>query len=964
MSNFVQLSLLQLVKAIESTSSLLPIDRLLMETVGSEREYPENACDPTTNHQGEFQLVLTVFENMLLRLSIEPLSRPAHHDLLIKICCDPASDGFFSPQIEWLPKLLDCLCRNSYAEPADIAISTSVSEGHRRHITAWTQLVESGQVDSGSIVEQLNEGPFRMSAIDHGVIDRARELCMRSIVLQADRSNPPRPTASPKSSSSSLASSCAGSPAPVCRPIDNRQEIPAMPTSFNYDLSYGSMRGSTGFFDSPPPISREDFAELRHHVVNLNGGRFSDDGDFSTSSANVRAMFREHLPRWAADHAPDGPARIVLYAHGGLTNEAWGLHTAAKQIKWWKANGVYPVFFVWETGLLETLRQMFGDAARELGLGSSRGWFSDIGEGIADGWDRLRDRTWEATARSLGVGRIWGRMKDSAAQTFAVGGDGREVLNELRGFCESHSGGVKLHAVGHSAGSIFLTHAINAARKRSVPTFRSVHLLAPAITNELFAEKFLQSGKLPSNVKRLSVFTMDDALELADTVGPYKKSLLYLIYYALEQHRKTDVLGLERSLRGNSVTERLFGLNGRSSDGRSEIVFSKTRDLSGSSASQSTTHGGFDDDVATMESVLRRIKRLSDNADITPFPPSGSRGGNPFEMGGTIGIAANRDTAVEIAVPYGGGGCRSGSGGNRKALCIGINDYRNSPLSGCVDDASRCQEWFRSQQFTTEMLTDGEATHHAIVTKMTSLFRESQPGDVIAIQFAGHGTQVPDDSGDERYGDTPGQDEAFVPHDYMSTGMLVDDDIGRCCELIPAGVAVTFFMDCCHSGTNTRFFLAGEQLNQHGAKARFMKATPEMIEVHRSARLKMGVSRNANPYKSTSEILFSACQSNEVAWESNGRGDFTRNALSVLSEHGRLTCRQFVDLVSRKFGSNRRQTPELWCDRSLEETPLLASRSGGVTAGPPFDSSTPTATASDAHLRSVLQEIRRLLDTV
>ena len=200
----------------------------------------------------------------------------------------------------------------------------------------------------------------------------------------------------------------------------------------------------------------------------------------------------------------------------------------------------------------------------------------------------------------------------------------------------------------------------------------------------------------------------------------------------------------------------------------------------------------------------------------------------------------------------------------------------------------------------------------------------------------------------------------------MSAGLLIDDDIGRCCELIPAGVAVTFFMDCCHSGTNTRFFFEGEALNQHGAKARFMKATPEMIDAHRRARQQMGISRNANPYKSTSEILFSACQSNEVAWESNGRGDFTRHALSVLSEHDRLTCRQFIDQVSRKFGANRRQTPELWCDRSLEETILLGDRAGGggSAAGPGAEFNLTSQSSSDEHLRSVLKEIRSLLNTV
>ena len=134
----------------------------------------------------------------------------------------------------------------------------------------------------------------------------------------------------------------------------------------------------------------------------------------------------------------------------------------------------------------------------------------------------------------------------------------------------------------------------------NVPAFKSVHLLAPAITNQLFKEKFLEGNRLPSNVKRLSLFTMNDVLELADTVGPYKKSLLYLIYYALEPDRETDVLGLERSLRSDVVTERLFGLNGRSGDDRADLIFSQTGTATGRSATQSQSHGGFDDDPATM----------------------------------------------------------------------------------------------------------------------------------------------------------------------------------------------------------------------------------------------------------------------------------------------------------------------------------------------------------------------------
>ena len=176
----------------------------------------------------------------------------------------------------------------------------------------------------------------------------------------------------------------------------------------------------------------------------------------------------------------------------------------------------------------------------------------------------------------------------------------------------------------------------------------------------------------------------------------------------------------------------------------------------------------------------------------------------------------------------------------------------------------------------------------------------------------------------------PDWTKPFVPHDYMASGFLVDDDIARCCESIPRGVSVTFFMDCCHSGTATRFFIAGESLKQDDARPRFMKATKEMVKIHQAARRQRGLTRKS-AYKSTSEILFSACRSNEVAWESNGQGDFTKNSLAVLSEaDGRpITCKQFADAVSQRFQAKRRQTPEMCCDAALEETTLLGRRGCG-----------------------------------
>ena len=121
------------------------------------------------------------------------------------------------------------------------------------------------------------------------------------------------------------------------------------------------------------PAQRET---LRGHVVNLRQGRFSTDGDLITTPDDVERLFGELLPAALAEAAAAGrPLRVLFFAHGGLVSEGSGVAGALTQIPFWKANGIYPIFFIWETGLLEVL----ADALRKA-LTGQRG-FGDCRQG-------------------------------------------------------------------------------------------------------------------------------------------------------------------------------------------------------------------------------------------------------------------------------------------------------------------------------------------------------------------------------------------------------------------------------------------------------------------------------------------------------------------------------------------------------------------------------------------------------
>jgi hypothetical protein len=263
--------------------------------------------------------------------------------------------------------------------------------------------------------------------------------------------------------------------------------------------------------------------------------------------------------------------------------------------------------------------------------------------------------------------------------------------------------------------------------------------------------------------------------------------------------------------------------------------------------------------------------------------------------------------------------------GRRMALCVGIDKYATAPLSGCVADARLWSSTLAGLGFEVAMMTDSQATRQAIISRLSDLVRASSPGDVVVFQYAGHGTSLPDLDGDE----PDGKDEALCPFDFGNGAFVIDDDLAGIWNLIPAGVNLTCFMDCCHSGTINRV-VGGTAHPEDGAgsrRARYMVPTLAMAEAHAEFRRRSGargVSDSRGP-AAMLEVSFAACQAREVAWENEGQGDFTRRATKILRElrGGRRTNAQFHQEVLDAFGSGRVQTPDLNCTDALRGAWLL-----------------------------------------
>ena len=91
----------------------------------------------------------------------------------------------------------------------------------------------------------------------------------------------------------------------------------------------------------------------KDHYINLKNGEFD-----STSRADLRHLFSSLV---GDDHGDT----LVVHFHGGLVNEKVGMRNASRLLSAYRSAQSYPVFFVWESGLLEVLSHNLGNIAQE-----------------------------------------------------------------------------------------------------------------------------------------------------------------------------------------------------------------------------------------------------------------------------------------------------------------------------------------------------------------------------------------------------------------------------------------------------------------------------------------------------------------------------------------------------------------------------------------------------------------------
>ena len=243
------------------------------------------------------------------------------------------------------------------------------------------------------------------------------------------------------------------------------------------------------------------------HVVNLRRGK-SAEGSFSSSQEQVERIFNEFIPAHARKQKAAGRRpQVMFFAHGGLTEELKGLLPvlARRRGTQRRVSGL----LVWETGLRETLTDIVGGAFPR----AARGPVTDLIERLARN----------------GGKQVWGEMKKNAESASASGGGARLVAELAGKLWKTLGGDVDFHALGHSAGAIFHAHFLPllvAQNPGATPvSVRMLHLLAPAITIDLFKTTLRKLIGQGQPITRATMYTMTSSSR--PTKRRHGKSLLY-----------------------------------------------------------------------------------------------------------------------------------------------------------------------------------------------------------------------------------------------------------------------------------------------------------------------------------------------------------------------------------------------------------------------------------------------------
>jgi hypothetical protein len=133
------------------------------------------------------------------------------------------------------------------------------------------------------------------------------------------------------------------------------------------------------------------------------------------------------------------------------------------------------------------------------------------------------------------------------------------------------------------------------------------------------------------------------------------------------------------------------------------------------------------------------------------------------------------------------------------------------PQEGCVNDAHNVRDLlianfgFRPEEIHT--LEDEQVVKTELFAQWDWLTSGARPGDILVFHFSGHGSYVPDESGEEP--DLRDEITCLQDMDFNDPATyLTDDEWYELAQRVDPAVQLIILKDTCHSGGSARFLVS------------------------------------------------------------------------------------------------------------------------------------------------------------
>jgi len=289
-------------------------------------------------------------------------------------------------------------------------------------------------------------------------------------------------------------------------------------------------------------------AAYRHTVVLDRGFPVRNDITAEDPAAALRAAVQTRPAAWLK---AQGSNKLLIYAHGGLNSESASIARIRAIAPYALNNGIYPLFVTWRSGGVETVSDLVEERFAKLGFGErgampARGWLDRLSE--------RTDRMLEPLLRAPG-GAMWGQMKLNALRASEHNEGGMALLTQRLRDLQAERPKLEIHLIGHSAGAILLGAMLKQLGAAGLKV-ASLRLFAPACTAGFALQHYVpavQAGVL--DARHWHIHVLSDKNERDDSVGPYRKSLLYLVSRSFEDTHKMPLLGMHNCFDPAAVAE-------------------------------------------------------------------------------------------------------------------------------------------------------------------------------------------------------------------------------------------------------------------------------------------------------------------------------------------------------------------------------------------------------------------------